>query len=144
MDTKTYTMKSVLEEFGEDNEFGQECRKMNDVEKEAALSKLNQGAIKGIKSVVKEVLANKYSTLCNERLKEHLLSMRVDVENMFRTAPPPFLRRTIAAVAVSVGDWLQVDADRTTGWNSEGGVAMVIAAHDDFSDVKCALSCFTL
>jgi hypothetical protein len=29
---------------------------------------------------------------------------------------------------VSVGDWVEVDGDRSPGWNSEGGIAVVIAS----------------
>jgi hypothetical protein len=137
MNTKTYTKESVLLEFGEESEFGQEYRKMDDDEKRSALDKLNQGATKGIKSVVKEkVLATKYSTLCSEKLKAHLVLSRVDVGNMFRTAPPPSSARTVAAAVAHVGDWVHMDADRSIGWNSEGGIAMVIAVTDNFTDVK--------
>jgi hypothetical protein len=90
MDTKTYTMDSVLIEFGEDNDFGQEYRKMNEAVKKKAVEKLNLGATKGIKNVVKEkVLTTKYSSLCSDKLKAHLISTRVDVQNMFCLAPPP-------------------------------------------------------
>lgn len=137
MNKKTYTMDSVLLEFGEDDAFGQEYRKLDDEAKKKAVEKLNVGATKGIKGVVKEnVLTTKYSSLCQDKLKEHLVASRVDVENMFRKAPPRPLSRTITAALVSVGDWVHVDADRSTGWNSEGGIAMVIAVHDSFSDVK--------
>ena len=137
MNNKTYTTDSVLLEFGEDDAFGQEYRKLDVEAKKKAVEKLNAGATKGIKSVVKtNVLTTKYSSLCSEKLMEHLLATRVDVVDMFRLAPPRPTTRTIAAAAVSVGDWVQVDADRSTGWNSEGGIALVIAVHDSFSDVK--------
>jgi hypothetical protein len=74
MDCKTYSKESVLEEFGEETEFGQQYRKMDDVEKKAALDVLNRGASKGIKSVVKDkILTTKYSTLCSDKLKLLLL-----------------------------------------------------------------------
>jgi hypothetical protein len=138
MDTKTYTMGSdVWLEFGEDDDFGQEYRKMDEAAKKKAVEKLNLGATKGIKNVAKEkVLTTKYSSLCRDKLKDHLISTRVEVQNMFRLAPSPSTSRTIAAAAVSVGDWVQVDADRSIGWNSEGGIAMVTAVHRKFSDVK--------
>jgi hypothetical protein len=37
---------------------------------------------------------------------------------------------------LSVGEWVEVDADRTPGWNSEGGIAVIINVHDNFADVK--------
>ncbi len=30
-----------------------------------------------------------------------------------------------------------MDSDRTPGFNSEGGIAVVINVHDDFADVTC-------
>ena len=143
MNNKTYTTDSVLLEFGEDDAFGQEYRKLDEEAKKKAVEKLNLGATKGIKSVVKEkVLATKYSSLCLDKLKEHLIATRVAAENMFREAPLRPTSRTIAAASVFVGDWVQVDADRSTGWNSEGGIAMVIAVHDSYSDVKYSSTFF--
>ena len=37
---------------------------------------------------------------------------------------------------LSVGEWVEVDADRTPGYNSEGGIAVIISVHDDLADVK--------
>jgi hypothetical protein len=37
---------------------------------------------------------------------------------------------------ISVGEWVEVDADRTPGYNSEGGIAVVIGVTDALVDVK--------
>jgi hypothetical protein len=37
---------------------------------------------------------------------------------------------------LSVGEWVEVDADRTPGWNSEGGIGVVVSVQDAFADVK--------
>ncbi len=37
---------------------------------------------------------------------------------------------------ISVGEWVEVDADRTPSYNSEGGVVVVIAVADALVDVK--------
>ena len=37
---------------------------------------------------------------------------------------------------LSVGEWVEVDADRTPGYNSEVGIAVIISVHDDLADVK--------
>jgi hypothetical protein len=58
---------------------------------------------------------------------------------MFRTAPPTSKARTIAAAAVLVGDWVQVDGDRFPGWNSEGGIVMVVEVNSNFSNIKCVM-----
>ncbi len=89
-----------------------------------AVEKLNKGATNGIKGVVKgKVLDNKYSTLCREKLAAHLKAIRVDVADVFRVATPVLSARHICAAKVSVGDFVEVDADRSPGWNSEGGIA---------------------
>jgi hypothetical protein len=41
---------------------------------------------------------------------------------------------------LSVGEWVEVDADRTPGYNSEGGIAVIISVHDNFADVKYVLT----
>jgi hypothetical protein len=123
MDTKTYSKESVLVEFGEDCEFGKKYRKMDADEQKAALDVLNRGASKGIKTVVKDkILTTKYSTLCNDKLKAHLLlAERVPVETMFLAAETLPSARSASAAVVHVGDWVHVDADRTVGFNSERG-----------------------
>jgi hypothetical protein len=35
-----------------------------------------------------------------------------------------------------VGEWVEVDADRTPRYNSEGGIAVVVAVADALVDVK--------
>ncbi len=117
MEMKTYFKGSVLVEFGEDSEFGKEYRKMDADERTPTLDVLNRGASKGIKTVVKvKVLTTKYSTLCNDKLKAHLLAERVPVETMFRVAETLPLARSASAALVHVGDWVHVDADRTIRW----------------------------
>jgi hypothetical protein len=59
------------------------------------------------------VISSKYSTICKDKLKEHLLAMRVDANEMFRKAAPLNSARMVGASAVSVGDWVEVDADRS-------------------------------
>ncbi len=99
---------------------------MHDAACIVAVDKLNKGATNGIKVAVKaKVLDTKYSTLCREKLVAHLTSLRVDVKNMFRVAPPTTASRHVCSASVSIGDFVEVDADRPSGWNSEGGIAMV-------------------
>jgi len=38
------------------------------------------------------------------------------------------------------GEWVEVDADRSPGFNSEGGIAVIISVHDNFADVKYVLT----
>jgi hypothetical protein len=83
-----------------------------------------------------KVISSKYSTICMQKLKEHLVSMRVVDNDMFRKAAPISSSRMVGSSAVSVGDFVEVDADRSPGWNSEGGIAMVTASAYNFAEVK--------
>ncbi len=74
--------------------------------------------------------------VCKVKLKEHLVALRVDENDMFKKAAPVNSARMVAASAVSVGDWVEVDADRSPWWNSEGGIAMVTASLNNVSEVK--------
>ena len=62
--------------------------------------------------------------------------MRVADKDMFRKAAPVNSARMAGASAVSVGDWVEVDGDRSPGLNSEGGIAMVIASSNNCVEVK--------
>jgi hypothetical protein len=133
----TYTMDSVMDEFDAESEFGKALCDMPDADRIVAVAKLNKDATDGIKGAVKaKVLASKYSTICIEKLKDHLAAMRVAENDMFRKSAPVHSARTMHASAVSVGDWVEVDADRSPGWNSEGGIAMVTASSNNKAEVK--------
>ena len=137
MDQVTYTMEAAMTEFGADSEFGKALRDMPDADRIVAVAKLNKGATNGIKGAVKaKVLSSKYSSICMEKLKEHLVAMRVEEKDMFRKSAPVHNGRTMNSAGVSIGDWVQVDADRTPGWNSEGGIAMVTASSQNKAEVK--------
>jgi hypothetical protein len=55
---------------------------------------------------------------------------------MFHCVPKIASAITSDPKFLSVGEWVEVDADRTPGYNSEGGIAVIIAVHDDLADVK--------
>jgi hypothetical protein len=99
---------------------------MNAAARILAVDKLNKGGNKqwhqggGQSKILRHQVQHK--------LVAHLKSLRVDVNAMFQVAPPTSSARHVGAASVSVGDFVEVDADRTPGWNGEGGVAMVIAA----------------
>ncbi len=135
MDQVTYTVGSAMTEFGEESDFGKALRDMPDAERIVAVAKLNKGATDGIKGAVKaKVLVSKYSIICMQKLKDHLVANRVEDKDMFRKSAPVHSGRTMSSAGVSIGDWVQVDADRTPGWNSEGGIAMVTASSNSKAD----------
>jgi hypothetical protein len=72
-----------------------------------------------------------------QKLKEHLVSMRVVFDNdMFRKAAPISNSRMVGSSSISVGDFVEVDIDRSPGWNSEGGIAMVTASAYNLAEVS--------
>ncbi len=67
---------------------------------------------------------------------EHLHESRTPMAKIFHHTP-----KTINAVIsnpnfISVGEWVEVDADRAPGFNSEGGIAVKTQVHDALVDVK--------
>ena len=134
-------MDSVMEQYDAESEFGKALRDMPDAERLVAVAKLNKGANDGVKVAVKsKLLASKFSTLYIEKLKATLIAGRVPVDDMFRKPEPVNRARTMHAAGVSVGDWVEVDADRSPGWNSEGGIAMVTASAHNQAEVKYILT----
>ncbi len=69
-------------------------------------------------------------------MRELLIQQRPSVSSMFRAALPSRPLLLMSPTFMSVGEWVEVDADRTPGWNSEGGVGVIIAVHDTLADVK--------
>jgi hypothetical protein len=55
---------------------------------------------------------------------------------MFHSAPKISSLLTTNPSFISVGEWVEVDADRTPGFNSEGGIAVIISVQDNLADVK--------
>ena len=59
---------------------------------------------------------------------------------MIRCAPKTSIAITSNVKFLSVGEWVEIDGDRSPGYNSEGGIAVIVAVHDDFADVKYVLT----
>jgi hypothetical protein len=55
---------------------------------------------------------------------------------MFHAAPSTRTAILQDVNFISVGEWVEVDADRSVGYNSEGGIAVIIKVEDDLADVK--------
>jgi hypothetical protein len=69
-------------------------------------------------------------------LRQYLVDSRVSQASMFHSAPKTASMSMANLKFLSVGEWVEVDADRTLGYNSEGGIAVIISVHDDMADVK--------
>ena len=133
----TYTLQSVLDNWSEATDYSLSIRAMTEKEQEAEIVLLNKGAAKGMKGIIKsKLLIQHYKKLVAERLKEHIVSCRVVPTDMFHSAPKHINLVTANINFLSVGEWVEVDADRTPGYNSEGGIAVIISVHDALADVK--------
>jgi hypothetical protein len=125
-ESKTYNAETILEAYNAESEYGVALRAMPPAELKMAVDKLNKSAAKGIKGTVKEkLLTSKIAITCVEKLNSHLVAQRVSENDMFRKAALAKFVRLGDSAAVSVDDWVEVDGDRSPGWNSEGGIAMV-------------------
>ncbi len=132
-----YSVSSILETWNATTEYGLSFRNMNDEEKEAEVKRLNTLALKGQKDTVKTKLLNiKYKALIAERMCTHLTDSRLPLTSIYHV-----VKNSKSAVMnnpnfLSVGEWVEVDADRTPGFNSEGGIAVIISVQDNCADVK--------
>ena len=139
--TVQYTLEGVLEQWSGTTEFGIAFRALTPLEQLAELAVLNKGAAKGLKGVVKNsLLGNQYKKLIGDKMRDYLGENREQQASMFH-APLKFQPSGSDKITfLSVGEWVEVDADRTPGYNSEGGIGVVIAVCDDLADVKYVLT----
>jgi hypothetical protein len=136
---KAYNIEAVLLALNDTTDYGISFRGMTVQGQQAEVLLLNKGAAKGMKGLIKnKLLVVHYKTLVADKLKEHLVQCRVMPSEMFHSAPKSVNLVTSNPYFISVGEWVEVDADRTPGFNSEGGilVAVIINVHDVLADVK--------
>ncbi len=132
-----YNIDGVLVAWDDTTDYGKSFRSMTNPEQQAEMNLLNKGAAKGLKGLIKnKLLIVHYKSLVADRLKAHLVQSRVMPSDMFHAAPKPINLVTADPSFISVGEWVEVDADRTPGYNSDGGIAVIIGVHDDLVDVK--------
>jgi hypothetical protein len=75
-----------------------------------------------MKGIIKsKLLVKHYKNLVAEKLRDHIISCRVNPTSMFHAPPKKINIVTLDINFISVGEWVEVDADRTPGFNSEGG-----------------------
>ncbi len=132
-----HTMQSVLETFTETTEYGRTFRGLQLEEQAAEVEALNKGAVRGLKVLVKHTLLDtQYKKLIEDKMRQHLTDSRTPQASMVHCVPKLGTAITSDPKFLSVGEWVEVDCDRTPGYNSEGGIAVIIAVHDDLADVK--------
>jgi hypothetical protein len=123
--------------WNDTTDYGISFRGMTVQEQQAEVLLLNKGAAKGMKGLIKnKLLVVHYKKLVADKLKEHLAQCRFMPSDMFHSAPKSVNLVMGNPYFISVGEWVEVDADRTPGYNSEGGTAVIISVHDALADVK--------
>jgi hypothetical protein len=61
-------------------------------------------------------------------------------DSMYHSVPTLQLGERANIKFLFVGEWVEVDADRASGFNSEGGIGVIVAVYDDLSDAKYVLT----
>ncbi len=130
-------MEGIKSTWNEETEYGASFREMDAAEQISEVKRLNKGAEKGLKGVIKtKLIDSNYKVLVREKMRAYLNESRLPTASMFH-APPKSINVVLANPNfLSVGEWVEVDADRTPGYSSEGGIAVIISVHDNLADVK--------
>ncbi len=69
-------------------------------------------------------------------MKEYVIQNRTNQTDMFRAITASRVLHHMQLNHISVGEWVDVAGDITPGWNSEGGIGVIIGIHDGLVDVK--------
>ncbi len=137
----SYSVEGVLSSWSETTDYGQSFRAMNEEGQRTEVANLNKGAAKDMKGIIKnKILIVHYKPLVADKLRQYLTDSRVSQLSMFHATPKPGSMSIANLKFLSVGEWVEVDADRTPGFNSEGGIAVIVNVHDDLADVKYVLT----
>jgi hypothetical protein len=74
--------------------------------------------------------------MSSDKMKANLIANRTEQTRMFKAVTQPRSLQKLQIKFLSIGEWVEVDANRTPGWNSEGGIAVIINVNDGLADVK--------
>jgi hypothetical protein len=69
-------------------------------------------------------------------MRDYYILNRTDQQSMFRAVTQPRSLQRLQLKFLSIGEWVKVDADRTPGWNSEGGIGVIVNVTDGLADIK--------
>jgi hypothetical protein len=132
-----YTVASIMSTWDDTTDYGISFRGMNATEQDAEMKRLNKVAMKAQKDIVKnKVLIDKYKSMVAERMRAYLTASRSSMTSIFHVVSKSKPGVLDKPSFLSVGEWVEVDADRTPGFNSEGGIAVIIGVQDNCADVK--------
>jgi hypothetical protein len=130
-----YTVEGIKSTWNAETDYGASFREMDEIEQLSEVKRLNKGAEKGLKGVIKtKLIDSNYKVIVSESMRVHLKESGLPTASMFH-APFDSNKGVIANPNfISVGEWVEVDADRTPGYNSEGCIAVIVGVHDDPKD----------
>ena len=132
-----YTVAKVMATWDDASEYGISFRRLNKEEQEAEVDRLNKVTKKGHKDIVKQKIIDvKFKTMVTDKMRAYLTESRTPLDTVYHSAPLIDRARLINPSFLSVGEWVEVDGDITSGWNSEGGIAVIIKVQDSLADVK--------
>jgi hypothetical protein len=132
-----YTVDSVLLEWSASTEYGMSFRGLSTEEQQAEVAVLNKSSAKGMRHVVKNtLLAKQYKLQIGEKMRLYFQEHRDTMASMMHAAHKIQPGAHASPTFLSVGEWVEVDADRTPGYNSEGGIGVITGVHDALADVK--------
>ncbi len=77
-----------------------------------------------------------FKAVVTAKMQAYLGESRMPLKSMFHVGPSNLNAVMLNPSFISVGEWVEVDADRMPGYNSEGGIAVVVAVADALFDVK--------
>ncbi len=113
----------MLDSFKDTTEYGATFRSMTIDAQKMEVVRLNKGAASGMKGAIRlQRIDVQFKSLVSEKMKAYLIANRTDQKHMFRTITEPRILQKLQLKFLSIGEWVEVDADRTPGWNSEGGI----------------------
>ncbi len=139
--SKTFTVDGVLSAFHDTTEYGMTFRAMSEDNRKLEVIRLNKGAASGMKGAIKKMRIDvQYKDLVTDKMKAFIESCRTDPVSMFRAVPQTRALQSMQIKFLSVGEWVEVEGDISPGWNSEGGVGVIIKVTDDLADVKYVLT----
>jgi hypothetical protein len=133
----SYTVATILSTWDDSSDYGISFRGLNSVEQENEVKRMNKVTLKGHKEVIKhKILEVNYSQMLADKMREYLAGSRSPLCTMFHSAPKRNSVLLKNPNFLSVGEWVEVDGDITPGFNSEGGIAVIVNVLDNCADVK--------
>ncbi len=112
----TFTVDSVLEAFKETTEYGLSFRSMTLDGQKSEVVRLNKGAANGMKGAIrKQRIDVQFKELVSDKMKAYLIANRTEQTRMFRAVTQTRVLQKLQIRFISIGEWVEVDADGTPG-----------------------------